>query len=146
MKKVFLIILGAFFFLFLIGKCSETDEKSASDIKAETEQATRQLEELKKTNAEKAAAIEKANKVPLSKKAAKVKKKHPDWTDEECELVGKNRIWIGMSYSMLVYERGKPNRINTSNYGNGEDYQACWDDFQPSCFYFNESQIIKSYN
>ncbi len=51
-----------------------------------------------------------------------------------------------MHYEMLVYMRGRPDNVNTSNYGDGQNYQACWHDYDPSCFYFDESQIITSYN
>jgi len=79
-------------------------------------------------------------------KAGKIQKKHPEWSQEDCERVANNQIWIGMHYDMLVYQRGKPNHVNTSNYGNGPQYQACWGDYEPGCFYFDESRIITSYN
>lgn len=79
-------------------------------------------------------------------KAGKIQKKHPEWTEEECENLSNNNIWIGMKYEMVVYLRGKPNHINTSNYGSGSEYQACWEDYNPSCFYFGEDHIINSYN
>jgi hypothetical protein len=47
---------------------------------------------------------------------------------------------------MVVYLRGKPNTINTSNYGNGINYQFCFDNYKPSYFYSIEDQIITSYN
>lgn len=79
-------------------------------------------------------------------KAGKIYKKHPNWSREDCERLSKKQIWIGMEYEMLVYLRGRPNHVNTSNYGNGDEYQACWDNYDPGCFYFDETQIIKSYN
>lgn len=82
----------------------------------------------------------------LSPKARKIHNKHPKWGVEACELLAKKRIWIGMHYDMVIYLRGLPNDVNTSNYGSGNQYQSCWDDYDPSCFYFNEDMIIKSYN
>jgi hypothetical protein len=79
-------------------------------------------------------------------KAGKIYLKHPNWSMEDCERLSKKQIWIGMEYEMLVYLRGRPNHVNTSNYGKGEEYQACWDNYDPGCFYFDETQIIKSYN
>lgn len=79
-------------------------------------------------------------------KAGKLQKKHPEWTNEECINIVNRKVWIGMTYEMLVYQRGKPNRINPSNYGNGTHYQYCWDDYTPSCFYSDENKIINSYN
>jgi hypothetical protein len=67
-------------------------------------------------------------------------------SEDDAELFLERRIWIGMTYKMLVSYRGLPNSINTSNYGNGERYQACWYNYSPSCFYFTETQIITAYN
>lgn len=85
-------------------------------------------------------------KVWENSKYGKLQKKHPEWTDEECMKVIDKKIWIGMTYEMLVFQRGKPNTINPSNYGSGIHYQFCWDDYTPSCFYSEEDQIISSYN
>lgn len=79
-------------------------------------------------------------------KAGKIQKKHPTWSDDDCENVSKNQIWIGMSYDMLIYERGKPNTVNPSNYGHGVHYQCCWHDQTPSCFYMGDDDIITAYN
>lgn len=67
-------------------------------------------------------------------------------SENEAERILAGEIWIGMSYDMLVFERGKPDALNRSNYGDGEQYQACWHDWQPSCFYFKEDERIRSYN
>lgn len=94
----------------------------------------------------------KKNKLKLEEdqfkktKAGKIYLKHPNWSKNDCEKIANNEIWIGMEYEMLVYLRGRPNHVNTSNYGKGEEYQACWDNYDPGCFYFDETQIIKSYN
>ena len=79
-------------------------------------------------------------------KAGKIQKKHPNWSEEDCNNLAKKRIWIGMSYEMLIYLRGKPNHVNPSNYGDGVNYQWCWDDHSPSCFYGGSDGIITSYN
>lgn len=65
---------------------------------------------------------------------------------EEAERLLNHEVWIGMKYDMLVYLRGKPNKINVSNYGNGNRYQAVWFNYTPSYFYFEEDEIIKAYN
>lgn len=87
----------------------------------------------------------KINKWKKSK-AWKIQDKHPEWSGEACNLLANGRIWIGMSYDMLVYLRGKPNNVNTSNYGYGNEYQCCWYDYNPSCFYMKDDQIITAYN
>lgn len=72
---------------------------------------------------------------------------HPQWTHDDCQMLADNKIWIGMSYDMLVYKRGKPNSVNPSNYGYGTQYQYCWNNFTPSCFYDkNEDNLMDSYN
>lgn len=79
-------------------------------------------------------------------KAGKIWKKHPEWEKSDCKKIANNEIWIGMSYDMLVFERGKPNSVNPSNYGNGTEWQWCWDGYTPSCFYAKDDKIITSYN
>ena len=79
-------------------------------------------------------------------KAGKIQKKHPNWSEEDCSNLAEGRYWIGMSYEMLIYLRGRPNHVNPSNYGDGVNYQWCWDDHSPSCFYGGSNGIITSYN
>jgi len=101
-------------------------------------EAKRRQSEIQKNEADR--------KVWENSKYGKLQKKHPDWTDEECIKVIDKKIWIGMSYEMLLYQRGKPNSVNPSNYGSGTQYQCCWEDYSPSCFYMKEDNIIYSYN
>jgi len=79
-------------------------------------------------------------------KAGKIQKKHPDWSRDDCQLVADRKIWIGMDIQMVVAQRGLPNHKNVSNYGNGNEYQYCWDDYDISCFYTKADQIVYSYN
>ena len=81
-----------------------------------------------------------------SSKAGKIQKKHPDWSNEDCDRIANNKIWLGMSLDMLKCERGNPNSANPSNYGNGTEWQWCWDNYTPSCFYGGDDGIITSYN
>jgi len=92
-------------------------------------------------------AVEKAEKVFWQSKAGKIFKSHPEWSKDDCQSLADHKIWIGMSYDMLVSSRGKPDHVNVSNVGSGDEYQCCWDDHTPSCFYFNGSDmLVKSYN
>jgi hypothetical protein len=96
--------------------------------------------------AEKVAA-EKEMKSWHKTKAGRIQLKHPAWSREDCEKIANRMIWIGMSLDMLKYERGLPNHANPSNYGNGTQWQWCWDDYSPSCFYDeNNDLLIDSYN
>ncbi len=72
---------------------------------------------------------------------------HPGWQKEECDNLVDRKIWVGMSYDMAVYLRGKPDHVNPSNYGGMTKYQYCWDDVRPGCFYDdNQDGIIDAYN
>ncbi|SFN22730.1 zinc-ribbon domain-containing protein [Chryseobacterium oleae] len=145
---VLIIFFGILFIGFLSRQCSKTEtdtEKNYTtglDIKLSKEDSIK--------NKAKSDSIDKQQKIEEEKfsktKAGKIHKKHPEWSKEDCINISENRIWIGMHYDMLVYQRGRPDNVNTSNYGNGPQYQACWHDYDASCFYFDASQIITSYN
>jgi hypothetical protein len=116
-------------------------------LKSKSEKLSRNIEAIDKVNLKKIEVKEKeADKEWYSSKAGKIQKKYPGWSRKDCKSLADRKIWIGMTYEMLVYQRGKPNTVNPSNYGNGIHYQFCWDDYTPSCFYSEEDQIITSYN
>jgi hypothetical protein len=72
---------------------------------------------------------------------------HPTWGKTDCDKIAARKVWIGMSYDMLIYLRGKPDNTNVSNYGSGNQYQYCWNNHTPSCFYDdNNDGILDSYN
>lgn len=141
-----LFLLGIAFIVFMINKCSGT--KDNSDLT--TNAVTHISKEDSIKNKIKIDSIDNLQKIEeekfLKSKAGKIHKKHPEWSKEDCISISENKIWIGMNYDMLVYMRGKPDNVNTSNYGDGPHYQACWHDYDASCFYFDNSQIITSYN
>jgi hypothetical protein len=62
------------------------------------------------------------------------------------QRVKDREIWIGMPIKIVFYYRGGYNSKNISNYGNGNEYQFCWYDYTPSCFYCSEDGIVTSYN
>lgn len=80
--------------------------------------------------------------------AGKLCAKHSSWTKEDCDKLIADKIWIGMTYDMLIYSHGgKPNTTNPSNYGGGIKYQYCWSDYTPSCYYDNNDDgVIDAYN
>jgi hypothetical protein len=80
-------------------------------------------------------------------RAGQICKGHPEWTKLECENLADNMYWIGMTYEMLVYKRGKPSSANPSNYGAGTHWQWCWWNYTPSCFYDNDNDgKVDSFN
>ncbi|WP_347218720.1 zinc ribbon domain-containing protein [Chryseobacterium sp.] len=141
-----LFFFGIAFIGFLINKCSETEENSDLTTNVVT-QISKEDSIKNKLKIDSINNLERMEEEKfLKSKAGKIYKKHPEWSKEDCISISENKIWIGMQYDMLVYMRGKPDNVNTSNYGNGPHYQACWHDYDASCFYFDESQIITSYN
>lgn len=141
-----MLFIALLFMVFLIKTCSKT--KDESDFNTNSVSQLSKEDSIK--NKARIDSIDNQQKIEDEKfsktKAGKIHKKHPEWSKEECMRISQHKIWIGMHYDMLVYMRGKPNNINTSNYGRGPNYQACWHDYDASCFYFDESQIITSYN
>lgn len=95
---------------------------------------------------EKLAKEETEQKAWEQSKAGKICKDNPEWDKSDCERLANNKIWVGMSLDMLKYKRGLPNVANPSNYGNGNEWQWCWWDYTPSCFYGGDDGIIESYN
>jgi hypothetical protein len=81
-----------------------------------------------------------------NKKAFAIFNKHPEFGTDACVRLAKRQIWIGMTLDMLKYQRGLPNHVHTSDYGDGVQYQWCWDDYEPSCFYGGSDCIVTSYN
>jgi hypothetical protein len=79
-------------------------------------------------------------------KAGRLHKKHPNWSKEDCEKIVGGYYWIGMSIEMLKSQRGNPDSANPSDYGKGVQWQWCWHDYTPSCYYGGENGIITSYN
>lgn len=80
-------------------------------------------------------------------KAGKIHKKHPEWSRDECKKLANREIWIGMHLDMLKYMHGLPDAANESNYGNGSQWQWCWYDLSPSCYYDRDNDgLIDAYN
>ena len=119
-----------------------------------TEEELAEKEKIKKENKEKLAK-EKAKREAeerqkeqkwLNSKAGQICTQHPEWIKEECIKLADRKYWIGMTYDMLVYLRGKPNVANPSNYGYGVNWQWCWTYYTPSCFYGDSFGYVESYN
>ena len=83
----------------------------------------------------------------LNSKAGKLCIKYPNWSKQECQQVADRKIWIGMTREMLVVMNGLPDHANPSNYGGVTEWQWCWNDLTPSCFYDkNGDGAVDSYN
>ena len=163
-KHPLLTLLGILFLVGLIGAVvnspsnngnSNTNQEVQQTTPPKTEQQIlKEKAVLEKNQADAAAKAKVAEEAAQAEQAAfektlagKICKSHPTWAKDDCTHLADRKIWIGMSYDMLVYERGKPDSTNPSNYGTGTQYQWCWHDYTPSCFYYdNDDGIINSYN
>lgn len=141
---------GTFVYIFQTPKETNTvnivaTHGSKTDIKTLT--VNRQFTDQEKADIAKAQAQAKAVEQEYQNSpAGKLCAKHTDWSKEDCNSVASKEIWIGMTYDMLIAERGIPEHANQSNYGRGIKWQWCWFDFTPSCFYGGNDGIITSYN
>lgn len=81
-------------------------------------------------------------------RAGKLCKAHPEWDKQLCQKLADGKYWTGMTYDMLVASYGsKPNSANPSNYGGATQWQWCWHDYKPSCFYDNNGDgVVDAYN
>jgi hypothetical protein len=69
------------------------------------------------------------------------------WSRETSQNIIDRKIWIGMPIEGVYYQRGKPNDINISNYGKGIQRQYVWYNWNPSCFYDENSDgLVDAYN
>lgn len=89
---------------------------------------------------------EKQMRKDYGEMAWKLYKKHPEWSIDDCRRIINKEIWIGMDIDMVITMRGRPDSRNLSNYGRGDEYQYCWHEYTPSCFYCGTDDIVKSYN
>lgn len=124
-------------------KRSETEEEKQARI-------DRENKERQRMKADQAAAVKKGQEAEAawkSSKAGRLCQKHPEWSKSDCSNVAENKIWIGMTYDMLVAMWGNPSSASPSNFGSGTEWQWCWWNYTPSCFYdHNEDGKVDAYN
>jgi hypothetical protein len=123
--------------------------QTPEEIQAEQEEIKAGQEAAEQREKDKEAAAQKAAKDKAAydrSPEGKCLNNHPGWTADDCDRVANNRIWIGMSLDMIKAERGSPSSATPSNYGSGVQWQWCWYDYTPMCFYGGEEGIITSYN
>lgn len=128
---------------------TEEELKKREQQKAEEEAKKQAALELQKKAEEERRAKELAEqKVWEQSRAGKLCAKYSSWTKDDCINVADKKYWIGMTYNMLIESFGrKPNSASPSNYGSGVQWQWCWWNVNPSCFYdHNNDGIIDSYN
>jgi hypothetical protein len=145
-KNAVWIVMGIILIIILSNsdKCNNTTE----DKKPEKTYAEMQAEANKEKKADSIAKVEEVKEQAIFDKtpAGTIQKSHPTWSRDDCNKLVNGKIWIGMHIQMVVYLRGLPNNKNVSNYGDGNEYQYCWSNYQTSCFYTKEDQIVYSYN
>lgn len=127
---------------------SEAEKAEQARLKAEAEAKHQAALEAKRKAQEEAAAKAKTEQAAFdASKAGKICKQHPTWSHEVCQNVADRKYWIGMDLDMLKASYGSsPDHANPSNYGGSTQWQWCWSDMTPSCFYGGDDGIITSYN
>jgi len=155
MRSLFIIFISVLVFLWLVSKCGSSTSDGLPDEYARSDAERKQSDSLEAVATRERLLAEEERKKQeaieekrfLKSKAGRIYKKHPEWSKEDCQRIADNEIWIGMSIDMLKYKHGLPNHANPSNYGNGTQWQWCWDDLTPSCYYDNDNDgKIDSYN
>jgi len=144
-----LLVSGAIFFYVTNYRY---DRQKEAEVKREKEQAQQRQHENDSLHSDPVWLAEAHKRKADS--SSKVEHTHQIWgiaakcqcSYEDAERVFNGEIWVGMNYKMLVVERGDPDRIHESDYGNGKEYQACWDGYPASCFYCGPDGVVKSYN
>jgi hypothetical protein len=153
--KVAIFIVIAFLVILVIGiskpkpTISDNIESEAYKVPEKTEKQKVIEDSIYRVESEQRMKIEMKEEAAFMRtKAGKIYKKHPEWSKDDCEKLAEGSIWIGMDIQMLKYKRGLPNSANPSNYGGGvTQWQWCWSDWTPSCFYDNDGDNkIDSYN
>ena len=127
-----------------------TEEEKVEIAKQQAEAEAKEKAELEaqaKAEKERIAEIEAEERAWNNTKAGRLCNAHPTWAKQECKYVAEGRYWIGMSLDMLKTLRGSPDAANPSNYGSGVQWQYCWYDYTPSCFYDeNDDGLMDKYN
>lgn len=61
---------------------------------------------------------------PLTEAGVKIKNENPSWSNEACNTIAKNEIFIGMHKDQVIRAWGKPHQINTTtgSYGHHEQW------------------------
>ena len=137
-----IIIIFAGIPIFLVYRAT-TDNQSNQQVQNNQPQPQLTKEQQDKINADNAKAEAEWKK----SEAGQICANHKSWARDDCKKLADNKVWVGMSYDMLVFQRGKPNSINPSNYGGETKYQYCWSNHTPSCFYDeNGDKILDAFN
>lgn len=107
-------------------------QKLITDVKsriAKAEQA-RDAELEKKRKAEEDAKFTKAGK--------RIHSKHPDWSADICNTIGKGQIYIGMTDDQVRAAWGRPYRVNRTTSANGVHEQWVMHEMGGSYVYFED--------
>lgn len=147
MKKLLKIALGVILFFLITGLIGIIFNKPLEEsiAKDDIEDSIKEVNKKLQFIADLKAKEEEEDRWKKSD-GYKVWIEHPEWSKEDCQSLSNGMIWIGMTYEQLVYLRGEPHTTNVSNYGRGNEYQWCWSNRTPSCFYGKNDGIIRAYN
>jgi hypothetical protein len=82
--------------------------------------------------------------ISLTKSAIKIKKNHPDWPNDICNIIGDKKISIGMTSTQVKAAWGRPYKINTTDTAYGTREQWVMSDSYNSSYLYFDNGILKS--
>jgi hypothetical protein len=101
-----------------------------------------------KTNPEPIGATSIVNEIqdvtPLSKKGKNIKKVHPDWNNDDCNVIAEKKVRIGMRRDQVIAAWGKPYQVNETKGSWGIHEQWVMSDSMYSDYLYFENGILTS--
>ncbi len=96
--------------------------------------------ELKKRKAEEETELKEAEKA-LTPKAKRIRSKHPEWSIDDCEMIAKGEIRVGMTADKVIAAWGKPYQVNKTTTDNGIHEQWVMNSGLPSSYVYFENGV-----
>lgn len=140
------VILTAWWYVAMVQPPPLATNGPSAEEQAQAMIERQQQEQIEREAAETQAKAVQAQWEKAYPKAAAICAEQPEWDNESCQKLADGMVWIGMTYEMLVYKRGNPTSKDVSDYGDGPEYQACWWNLTPSCFYLGADGVVTAYN
>lgn len=122
--KIGLVILVLWAIGYMVGKNHDTSSSSQSASSSESKTTE--------------------SGVLLTEGGGKIKDKHPQWSNDDCNTIAEKQIRIGMTAEQVEMAWGKPHQINSTVRAKGEHQQwVMYDSIRSDYLYF-DSGILTS--
>ncbi|MCM0082307.1 hypothetical protein L4X63_11975 [Geomonas sp. Red32] len=76
--------------------------------------------------------------VQLTPVGKRVHQEHPDWSEEDCNTIGRKKIRVGMTTEQVRTAWGKPYRVNRTSTASGVNEQWVMREDASTCVYFDD--------